>query len=62
MPRLAKEFHAPRLEAYAIAANHLKLSAEDDSLSYAQREERLYIAKKLDREAKYFKYKYNVES
>lgn len=62
MPKLSSDFHLPRMEAYALAANHLKLTAQDESISYEQRTERLYIAGKLEREAMDFKNKFNVEA
>lgn len=61
MPKLHSDFHKPRVEAYTMASNNLKTAAEDPDISHAQRTERLYVAKTLDRECRYFKHKHSIK-
>lgn len=50
MPKLHKDFHAPRVEAYDIAISALEQQSDSKTATHEQRVERLTLVKRLRRE------------
>lgn len=60
MPKLAREFHIPRVRAYQKAIQALDMAGES-TLSHPERTEFTYLADKLRRDQKKFIEKFNVD-
>ena len=61
MPKLAKEFHKPRVKAYQIAIDAIEQAWESAAATYEEHVELRYVMDKLKRERDKFAKKFNLE-
>lgn len=61
MPKLHKDFHAPRIEAYDIAIASLEYNCDSRTANHAERVERRQLIKRLQREKKKHAEKFGIE-
>lgn len=61
MPKLHKDFHAPRLEAYDIAIASLEYNSDNRTATHEQRVERRELIKRLQRDKKKHAEKFGIE-
>ena len=61
MPKLAREFHNPRVKAYQIAIDAIERAWESPEATYAEHVELRYVMEKIKRERDKFSKKFNLE-
>lgn len=61
MPKLAEEFHKPRVKAYQIAIDAIEREWESPNISFTEHVEYKFIMKRLKKEQKDFAEKFDVE-
>lgn len=61
MPKLHKDFHMPRIEAYDIAIASLEYNCDSRSANHVERVERKELIQRLQREKKKFADKFGIE-
>lgn len=62
MPKLAKSFHKPRVDAYQIAIDAVEREWERPDLPFEKDNELRFVLKKLQREQRQFIEKFNVDT